>query len=727
MAQAQEFARYVGYDSADSFRSFLINSYISAQKNGLFFKEKLPAAVPAEISQAAAYAAANIEDAGAIAQSLERWLSGKGFACTAADIAAVMLRALSDCGANKKNTYYLLLSWMVKYLGKKPSCILYIGAPSMKELFFLYIANIAGVGVTAVTYGRDPDFTQFAFGDKIRVCGGKSAAPIQIDFSKLDLSKEEKLSQMKKQGELVKDKVKRLDTTAAGIFEDFLKDRKTRVTRNGGVYTEDGELPVYFAALIGYDDDAVYTNMLVKFKESFAGLKKQLIFIEKPLSNPNAEEVKALGAITRTSTGEMIDALALLINLGGDPTRTALAQNALRELLNSLYNGNQTVVFNYGTKIITWLYRCTQARKYAVNYEDIPVILYYGDISQSELYFLNFMSRCGFDVIYITPNKDMLKQTGERNIDSRMQIFELPQSKESGSYPDKPIKMKVATVAYSAERELDTMLYGGDAGIYRSFQFPNSQSLTLKTTYEEIGILWKQEARFRTGFSTSGNLVCVPNIFAKISGVQDGRADKYWDEVRERLTPETILKVKKQGEHTDGNLDLSAYRDFYRNGEINIEKLKGSTLNKYGYLPDRIQDMLFCKLQEAVSCGFLKVEGDELMCAVLHFGLGFDKDFLKLVQRFDFTKSIPKLIYIDVVEDTFTLEECVKIVLCNLIGFDVLIYTPTGYKNLETYIKSEAFEEHIMNEFLYNMEVPKFKIPSDDKNSGLFGKLFRKG
>ena len=41
-----------------------------------------------------------------------------------------------------------------------------------------------------------------------------------------------------------------------------------------------------------------------------------------------------------------------------------------------------------------------------VQYEDIPLILYYGDISHSELYFLHFMSRCGFDVIYITPDKD---------------------------------------------------------------------------------------------------------------------------------------------------------------------------------------------------------------------------------------------------------------------------------------------------------------------------------
>ena len=355
------------------------------------------------------------------------------------------------------------------------------------------------------------------------------------------------------------------------------------------------------------------------------------------------------------------------------------------------------------------------------------MVLYYGDISQSELLFLNFMSRCGFDVVYITPNKSNLELAVGKNPDGRMQIFELPQTKESGSYPTKAVKMKAATVAYSAERELDTMLYNGETGIFRSFQFPNSMSLTLKTTFEEIAILWKQEAKFRQGFAVSGNLVTVPNIFAKISGVENGDLNRYWDDVRQKLTPETILYIKqKNAQNSGSSTDLSAYRQFYRNGEIDTEKLKASTLNKFSFLPDRIQDMLFYKLQEAVSSKFLKLNGDELMCSVIHYGMTPDREFLQIVQRFDFTKTIPKLVIIDAVEDTFTVEDCVRIVLCNLIGFDVLIYTPTGYKNLETFVSGDAFEEHIMNQFLYNTEVPKFKIPSEDKNGGFFGKLFAK-
>lgn len=724
---AQNFTRYIGYDNADVFRNMLIGSFAAAKKSGLFFEGKIPMASTTEITAAADYATSDLADAQSVGAGLKSWISSQRLPYSADVLTPALMEAVSLCGANGRNTYYVILCWLIKYLSIRPESLVYIGAGTLRELFFLYMMSLAGVKVIYVSYGMDKDFEKFPHADAVQTVSGAKNEMVQIDFAHIDLSKAAEMSAMRASAEQVEGKVQRLSTTAAGIFEDFMVDRRTRVVKSGGVFTEDGVIPVYCAALIGYDDEAVYSNMLLKFKEGFAGSKKQLIFIEKPLANPTADEIKLLGSVTRNSTSDMIDDLALRIKLNGDPVRTALAQTELRKLLNELYTGNQTVTFNYGSKLISWLYRCTQARKYAVQYEDIPVILYYGAISQSELYFLNFMSRCGFDVIYITPDKQLLDLVIDRNQGGRMQIFQLPQSRESGSYPDKPVKMKMATVAYSAERELDTMLYGGDAGIFRDFQFPNSQTVTLKTTLEEIGILWKQEARFRQGFATSGNLVTVPNIFAKISGVKDGNISAYWEEIRGRLTPETILRVKEAKDPQPGNLDLSAYRSFYRNGKIDAERLKASTLNRCSYLPDRIQDMYLFKMQEAVDSGFLKLSGDELMCSVLHYGLNMDKEFMKMLQAFDFTKQLPKLIWIDPVEQTFTLEECVQLVLCSLIGFDILIYTPTGYKNLETFVSADAFEEHTLNEFMYNVEVPKFKIPSETKNSGFFGRLFRKG
>ena len=115
---------------------------------------------------------------------------------------------------------------------------------------------------------------------------------------------------------------------------------------------------------------------------------------------------------------------------------------------------------------------------------------------------------------------------------------------------------------------------------------------------------------------------------------------------------------------------------------------------------------------------------------MLYVGTNLEREILKLLQKYDFTKDIPKLIIIDVIEDTFSKIECIQLVLFNLLGFDMLVYTPTGYRNIETFVSDAAFETHTMNEFEYNVHIPKFKIPDsipEPSGKGLFGKLFKKG
>ena len=94
-------------------------------------------------------------------------------------------------------------------------------------------------------------------------------------------------------------------------------------------------------------------------------------------------------------------------------------------------------------------------------------------------------------------------------------------------------------------------------------------------------------------------------------------------------------------------------------------------------------------------------------------------------------KNIPKFIIIDAIEDTFNKVECAQLILFSMLGFDVVVYTPTGYRNIETYISSDAFEVHQMNDFKYNVRVPQFKIPDKmpqpKSKSGFFSNLFKKG
>lgn len=246
---------------------------------------------------------------------LQSWLSTQRIECDAGAMAEALTEASRNCGANGRNTYLVIFCWLMKYLAVRPQSLVLIGAASLRELYFLHIMNLAGVRIVYVSYGMDKDFDKFPHANRVQNMTGSMSGMIQMDFSHIDLSKAAQMSQMRASAQQVENTVQRLSTTAAGIFEDFMTEHRTRVVKNGGVFREGGVIPVYFAALIGYDEEAVYNNMLLKFKEGFAGSKKQLIFIEKPMENPTAEEIRQLGTVSRNSTGEMIDELALLIKL----------------------------------------------------------------------------------------------------------------------------------------------------------------------------------------------------------------------------------------------------------------------------------------------------------------------------------------------------------------------------------------------------------------------------
>ncbi|MGN0674167.1 MAG: YceG family protein [Oscillospiraceae bacterium] len=520
-------------------------------------------------------------------------------------------------------------------------------------------------------------------------------------------------------------------TTSADTFtKDIFETHSERLASRGGHFTENELIPVYFAALLGApseeDEQANFHNMLYNLREDLIKCPKLLLYVEHELKSPTPDELSVFDGIERSSDDALRDSLCSIINIAGDELRTNLARETLPLFLNNLSGEAMLAI---AQPLIVWMNRCLSSDAYRMNHTEIPVLMYYGNITPAVINFLHFMSRLGIDVLYICSNMSGLNTLKRNNLEGRMQIFELPCSVPVTPYPDKLVKTKLATVAYNASRELDNLLYNNNT-IFRDFQFSDMQSLTLKTTYEEIDVLWHQPSKYRTGFETSGDKVTVPNIFAKISGVKDGNLNAYWDSIRWKLSPDTrvITKSPSYKKYAESQLDI--YKPYFNGEQILIDQLKNSPVNKYNYLSDSLQMLIFNKMQEAVDSGFLKLDRNELLPMILYVGTNLDREVLKLLQQFDFTKDIPKLIIIDVIEDTFSKVECIQLVLYNLLGFDILIYTPTGYRNIETFVSDAAFETHTLNEFKYNVHIPKFKIPDsipEQNSGGLFSKLFKKG
>ena len=107
--------------------------------------------------------------------------------------------------------------------------------------------------------------------------------------------------------------------------------------------------------------------------------------------------------------------------------------------------------------------------------------------------------------------------------------------------------------------------------------------------------------------------------------------------------------------------------------------------------------------------------------------LNLKKEILRMVQKFDFTKKNPKLIYINTTEELMGLEDSILVSFLNLAGIDVLFFIPTGYQSIERHFNRKLMEEHQIGEYMYDLQVPDFgRIPSNGRLSWR-DKIFRRG
>ena len=114
-----------------------------------------------------------------------------------------------------------------------------------------------------------------------------------------------------------------------------------------------------------------------------------------------------------------------------------------------------------------------------------------------------------------------------------------------------------------------------DSGLYRNNQYAKANIINLQTTYEEIKILWDEELKYRPGFNTIDDVVNIPVIFAKVSGVKDGLVDKYWLDVKQLITQDTIVITKAPYIQPMADNPMKPYvSEFYKNGKLQKNKIK---------------------------------------------------------------------------------------------------------------------------------------------------------
>ena len=499
------------------------------------------------------------------------------------------------------------------------------------------------------------------------------------------------------------------------LFEDL---KNTRRGENTSFFYN------IFARINGCDNRNTYVNNLYLLYQDLKKANRSIKVINNKITNPSVDEISKIKRGNYANENQLIMDLKKNINLKSN-TFIDVARDAFVDTMietGKLMNMDLNKMMNKGIYILCWFQRYIPDLLGNTDiHSPAPILIYFGNVeTDTESLFLNMAAKLPIDVIIFNPEKKGDKLTGERlyevNFEETLKVNE---------YPTDGNNLSMGTMAYNAERDLDTMMYS-DTGMYRDMQFSKANIIKLSTTYEEINIYWKQEARFRPNFSTVDDIVNIPVMFAKISGVANSDTDTYFQNIKDLLTDTTL--IYKNENIYDRNCTVAAgVPSFFKNGRLDREGIKHSQIYKYDYLRAETQDYILDKLSELLRRKTIAGTGQNgTEYKIITIVLDLPKEILRFIQSFDFTKCPPKLIIVNTTETVISLEDSIIVAFLNLIGFDIVFFIPTGYDNVNKYFNNQIMEEHIIGNYLYDIAIPDFnRLRSvKEKKKSFFSRLF---
>ena len=445
--------------------------------------------------------------------------------------------------------------------------------------------------------------------------------------------------------------------------------------------------------------------------------KRNTLILDEAVEAPTNEEIAAV------RRGNYRDIQSLITDMSKNFVHSSVILQkmmcrAFSEVITEFYEETPEIrkALNESVYLICWMKKYQQTLFSGWKPGNVScVFVMNGCKSAREAFFIKMLAKLPTDVLILMPDLDrscFLKDKAlyERNFVNSLTVEKFPQEQSN---------VQIGTVAYYAERDLDTTMYR-DTGIYRSFQFSSANSIVLKTMYEEISILWHQELKYRPNFSSSDSSVNLPVIMAKISGVKDKNLLAYWRDVISLITKDTMIICNKG--LLEDTIGCESAVNMIKNGRLQKDVIKKSKSYKYDFLKEETQNYILEKIQSLLDKKIISGENG-IQYKVISAALSMSNDLLRRIQNFDFTKTNPKIIYINTTENIISQEDSILFALLSQIGFDILLFIPTGYQSADKYYAPDTLVSHQIGEYMYDIQIPDLSKKLPSKNS-LLGKLF---
>lgn len=734
--QAVFFYRVAGYSGEVA--AFLTQYDLAARTNGVVIEGRIPNPDPKQLDYLAEMMGSDFQlDAGFLTQKLTRWLPRLTGTQREAVVTA-MTATLQDLQAHGKNenmlrnAYIKYMCWLYykfeRILGRlggdELPKILYDGTVSSYELQLLVILARAGADIVLLERAGDAGYlrcdptSQYA-----QLYQAPGLTPFPADFS---------LRQLREQGRQQAERQK-LYGAPAGIAPCTNAWMKTPDVKEilTAVRARGDDPKLFYNAFVvqyGVEDKLLFPSDMVAFYQQLKREGRKVCLENGRLPPPTPEEIAAVRRRNHQTAEQLAADLAANLQYPNNQQLQTLMRQAFLDVVleeDKAVGGNLNRLLNKAVYLVAWMKRYQKDLFQNWQAPEVGVFLLFGACSgDNEALFLRLLAKLPVDVLVLLPDLNapcVLKDPALLDLHKE---HSLPMT----DFPVEPSQMRVRTAAYQAEREMDSILYQ-NTGLYRARQHQKAEAVTLQTMYEEIGLLWDQELKYRPGFAAEGDTVTVPVLLEKICGIKDGPILPYWLEIKKLVTPETTLVTKLPWQTGLEANPMKPYAtQFLRQGRLQREKIKQHKDYPYGILRPEIQDYLLDKLQvlldEKLIAGTYQNGTEYTIVSTI---LGLPKDLLRRIQNFDFTKKNPKLIIISTTEETLSLEDSILVAFLNLVGFDILFFVPTGYQSIEKYFQKPFANEHQLGPYRYDLQVPDFRTLHEGGKSSirkLFGRSF---
>lgn len=346
-----------------------------------------------------------------------------------------------------------------------------------------------------------------------------------------------------------------------------------------------------------------------------------------------------------------------------------------------------------------------------VSKEKVGTLLYYGSITEKkEIQLLDFAKELPIDVI-------ILNHAKEESYDFKgdFMVIEEEFASPLAQFPEEVL----ATGAASVEKTLDQVLYG-DENFSRPNQYSDVESIILNVTKEDVTGLWSEEIKMRTGYGIENGKVIVPTLYAQITGLGNFSKRSYIDFVSD-LTQNSMCFVTEALEISPiklkGDSSLKTMSDKHFNKKFAEKVLSMTPLS---ILSQEKQNLLVEKANEMIKKYKFNSIWDVLTFAGILFAI--PEALAQLIHVWDLTKVNPKIVMVLTGTRKLESKEEVMLQYLHAIGFDVLLFVPTGYGLItEDLLRSGLQKIDLSN---YNFSIQYSEIVSNRK--GLLNRLFHR-